>query len=72
MFLTHLLQNLGVPAAVASGVGIVAMIVRVGVGAKGRPRVAIASKGLLVTITDTLAGVTGCRGGQRRHGSYLA
>jgi len=37
MFLTHLLQNLGVPAAVATGVGIVAMIVRVGVGAKGRP-----------------------------------
>jgi hypothetical protein len=37
MFLTHLLQNLGVPAAVATGVGIVAMLVRVAVGAKGGP-----------------------------------
>jgi hypothetical protein len=36
MFLTHLLQNLGVPAAVATGIGIVAVIVRVGLNAKGR------------------------------------
>jgi len=33
MFLTHLLQNLGVPAAVA----IALMIVRVVMGGKGRP-----------------------------------
>jgi hypothetical protein len=37
MFLSHLLQNLGVPAAVATGIGIVAMLVRVGMGGKGRP-----------------------------------
>jgi hypothetical protein len=37
MFLSHLLQNLGVPAAVATGVGIVAMLVRVGMSRKGRP-----------------------------------
>jgi len=37
MFLTHLLQNLGVPAAVATAVGIALMIVRVVMGGKGRP-----------------------------------
>jgi len=36
MFLSHLLQNLGVPAAVATAVGIALMIVRVVMGGKGR------------------------------------
>jgi hypothetical protein len=35
--ITHLLQNLGVPAAVASAVGIALMVVRVVMGGKGRP-----------------------------------
>jgi len=35
--ITHLLQNLGVPAAVASVVGIAAMILRVVMAGKGRP-----------------------------------
>jgi hypothetical protein len=37
MFLSHLLQNLGVPAAVATAVGIALMIVRVVMAGKGRP-----------------------------------
>jgi len=36
MFLTHLLQNLGVPAAVATVVGIALMLVRVVMSGKGR------------------------------------
>jgi hypothetical protein len=35
--IAHLLQNLGVPATVATGVGIVAMLVRIGMRAIGRP-----------------------------------
>lgn len=35
--IAHLLQNLGVPAAAATAVGTVAMLVRAGMSAKGRP-----------------------------------
>jgi hypothetical protein len=37
MMITHLLEHLGVPAAAATVVGIVALLVRVGLGAKGGP-----------------------------------
>jgi hypothetical protein len=37
MMMTHLLEHLGVPAAAATVVGIVALLVRVGLGAKGGP-----------------------------------
>jgi hypothetical protein len=37
MMITHLLEHLGVPAVAATAVGIVAMLVRLGMGAKGRP-----------------------------------
>lgn len=35
MMLTHLLQNLGLPTALATVVGVVAMLIRGGTGAKG-------------------------------------
>lgn len=36
MLMTHLLENVGVPAGVAVAVGIVGLLVKVGLGAKGR------------------------------------
>jgi len=36
MLMTHLLENMGVPAGVAVAVGIVALLVKVGLGGKGR------------------------------------